>query len=118
MQTGELIHVREYLRTSYRPDCDYVGGAMVKRNAGERDHSPSRFRVADVYVFLEEPWEQIPSIPPFVCFEVPGSEDRLADMQKRVGDLRRGVPYVFILDPKTRVAWPVAAVPLAALFED
>src|SRR5689334_16699430 len=39
MQTGELISVREYLRTSYRPDCDYVDGVVVERNLGERDHA-------------------------------------------------------------------------------
>ena len=30
MQTGELISIREYLSTSYRPDCDYVDGVVVE----------------------------------------------------------------------------------------
>ena len=39
MATGVLISVDEYLRTSYRPDCDYVDGEVVERNWGERKHS-------------------------------------------------------------------------------
>ncbi len=82
MQTDELISVREYLSTSYDPDCDYVDGVVVERNVGEFDHarlqiaiaaylyarrkelgiivvpeqrvqvSPTRFRVPDVCVLL------------------------------------------------------------------
>jgi Uma2 family endonuclease len=74
------ISPSEYLRTSYRPDCDYVDGVIEERNLGELDHSaiqeallewfrshrqewrvraypelrvqasPTRFRVADVCV--------------------------------------------------------------------
>lgn len=74
------IPVSEYLRTSYRPDCDYVDGVIEERNLGEFDHaalqeallewfrknredwrvrafpelrvqvSPTRFRVADICV--------------------------------------------------------------------
>jgi len=34
-----LVPVEEYLRTTYRPDCDYVDGEVLERNLGERDHS-------------------------------------------------------------------------------
>ncbi len=74
------ISVSEYLRTSYRPDCDYVDGVVEERNVGEFDHAavqrflliwfsqherewgvrafpelriqvaPNRFRVADICV--------------------------------------------------------------------
>lgn len=33
------IPVEEYLRTSYRPDCDYVDGEVLERNLGEKEHS-------------------------------------------------------------------------------
>jgi Uma2 family endonuclease len=79
-----LISVAEYLRTAYRPDCDYVDGEVQERNLGERDHSklqgeflyyfrarkkewkvfvypeqrvqvsPTRFRVPDVCVYVGE----------------------------------------------------------------
>jgi hypothetical protein len=29
----------DYLRTSYRPDCDYVDGEVQERNGGEFDHA-------------------------------------------------------------------------------
>jgi Uma2 family endonuclease len=45
MQTDELITVREYLKTSYRPDCDYVDGVVVERNLGEKDHAKLQRKV-------------------------------------------------------------------------
>jgi Uma2 family endonuclease len=39
MPVGTLISVEQYLRTSYRPDCDYVDGEIVERNLGRRKHS-------------------------------------------------------------------------------
>jgi len=32
------IPVEEYLHSSYEPDCDYVDGALIERNVGEKDH--------------------------------------------------------------------------------
>jgi Uma2 family endonuclease len=37
--TPVLISVDEYLRTAYRPDCDYVDGEVVERNMGEKPHA-------------------------------------------------------------------------------
>jgi Uma2 family endonuclease len=34
----EFVSVREYLTTSYRPDCDYVDGRIEERYVGEYDH--------------------------------------------------------------------------------
>jgi len=34
---AEFVSVREYLTTSYRPDCDYVDGRIEERNVGEYD---------------------------------------------------------------------------------
>ena len=34
-----LVSIEEYLRSTYRPDCDYVDGEVLERNVGERDHS-------------------------------------------------------------------------------
>ena len=33
------VPVEEYLRTTYHPDMEYVGGQLVERNVGEYDHS-------------------------------------------------------------------------------
>lgn len=36
--TQDQVSVREYLTTSYRPDCDYVDGRLEERTVGEFDH--------------------------------------------------------------------------------
>jgi Uma2 family endonuclease len=98
--------------------------------------SPTRFRVPDVCVTLGRPDEQVFTKPPFICIEILSPEDRLSRVRQRVSDyLRMGVPYVWVLDPKTRTAqqWteqgmqyvdelrtenPPIVVPLADLFAE
>jgi Uma2 family endonuclease len=116
MATGSLVSVREYLSTSYRPDCDYVDGVVLGRNLGEKDHSrlqteiafyyrsrreqwglwgyvelrvqvsATRFRVPDVCLVVGEPTDQIMRTPPFICIEVLSPDDRLSEMRQRVED--------------------------------
>src|SRR5664280_556185 len=96
MATGSLVSVREYLSTSYRPDCDYVDGVVLERNLGEKNHSQlqsaiwlyyhlrrqlwglwgfvelrvqvaaTRFRIPDVCLVVGEPADQIVRTPPFI----------------------------------------------------
>jgi Uma2 family endonuclease len=49
MQTDELISIREYLSTSFRPDCDYVDGVVVERNMGEYDHARLQMAVSGYF---------------------------------------------------------------------
>jgi Uma2 family endonuclease len=39
MITSTAVPVDQYLRTTYHPDMEYVGGQLVERNVGEYDHS-------------------------------------------------------------------------------
>ncbi|SRR5213082_794229 len=39
MASTTLISVNDYLKTSYRPDCDFVDGRIEERNEGEHDHA-------------------------------------------------------------------------------
>jgi Uma2 family endonuclease len=39
MATPVLIPVEEYLRTTYRPDRDYIDGELKERNLGEKPHA-------------------------------------------------------------------------------
>jgi len=99
--------------------------------------SPTRFRIPDICAVVgPKPQGRILTSPPFLCIEVLSSEDRLRAQHNRVKDfLRFGVPYVWILDPRTRKAWrctletllevselrtenPEIVIPLEALFED
>jgi Uma2 family endonuclease len=108
--------IKEYLSTSYRPDCDYVDGEIQERHVGEIDHSrlqlaigaffynrrkesgisafteqrvqvsPNRFRVPDVCVVIGEPEGQILRVPPFVCIEILSPDDRVSRMNERMVD--------------------------------
>lgn len=39
MATSTIVPSKEYLQTSYRPDCDWIDGEVKERNAGEGQHS-------------------------------------------------------------------------------
>jgi len=45
MATSTVIPIAEYLKTSYRPDCDYIDGEVQERNWGEQDHSDLQARL-------------------------------------------------------------------------
>jgi len=57
MQTDELISVREYLSTSYDPDCDYVDGVVEERNAGQKDHTKLQRRLVVYYDNHAKQWD-------------------------------------------------------------
>ena len=116
MASRTLISVAEYLRTSYRPDCDYVNGEIEVRNSGEKSHgklqkalllflaarekdwgvfviqeqrvqvNPSRFRIPDLCVMTTEPGEEVFTTPPHLCVEILSPEDRLSRLEDRVDD--------------------------------
>lgn len=50
------ISVSEYLRTSYRPDCDYVDGVVEERNGGEFDHAAQQEALLDGFRKPREEW--------------------------------------------------------------
>jgi Uma2 family endonuclease len=65
--------------------------------------APTRFRIPDVCVVLGETKERILTKPPFLCIEILSPEDRLARVKARIDDfLAMGVPYVWVIDAKTR----------------
>jgi Uma2 family endonuclease len=51
--TPVLIPVEEYLRTVYRPDCDYVDGEVQERNMGEMPHA----RLQSFFISFFRPYE-------------------------------------------------------------
>jgi Uma2 family endonuclease len=67
----------------------------------------TRFRIPDICVVAgKKPTEQILTKPPLVCIEVLSKDDRVGKMQERIDDyLKFGVPYVWVVDPRTRRAW-------------
>ncbi|HTB12031.1 MAG TPA: Uma2 family endonuclease [Bryobacteraceae bacterium] len=56
MATSTQISVDEYLKTSYRPDRDYVDGEVLERNLGERDHSKPQKCLIMFFGVREKEW--------------------------------------------------------------
>jgi Uma2 family endonuclease len=56
MPVGELVSLAEYLKTSYRPDCDFIDGEVHERNPGEFDHSSAQ---ADIIVWLRSHYSSL-----------------------------------------------------------
>jgi Uma2 family endonuclease len=68
--------------------------------------SGKRFRIPDVCLVRGDCRDSIFRTPPFICIEVLSKDDRLQAMRERVEDyLEFGVPYVWIVDPATRLAY-------------
>ena len=51
------ISVDEYLRTSYRPDCDYVDGEVRERNLGEHEHSDLQSELLYYFRVRRKQWQ-------------------------------------------------------------
>ncbi len=59
MATATLIPVSEYLRTTYRPDCDYIEGELKERNFGERPHARMQLIVGTIFENHSASWQVI-----------------------------------------------------------
>lgn len=59
MAAATQISVDEYLKTTYRPDCDYVDGQVQERNLGERDHSRPQMLLSAYFFAREKEWRII-----------------------------------------------------------
>jgi Uma2 family endonuclease len=53
----EFISVREYLATSYRPDCEYLDGRIEERNVGEYDHGLLQLILGQLFMNNREAWK-------------------------------------------------------------
>ena len=52
----DSISVREYLSTSYRPDCEYVDGRIEERNVGEFEHGYLQALIAGLFNSNGKAW--------------------------------------------------------------
>src|SRR5579864_9060605 len=57
MKAATLVPVEEYLRTAYRPDCDYVDGEVIERNLGEHEHSDLQTEFAHYFRGRRKQWK-------------------------------------------------------------
>jgi Uma2 family endonuclease len=53
----EFVSVREYLTTSYRPDCEYIDGRIEERNLGEYDHGLLQLFLGQLFMNHRDAWK-------------------------------------------------------------
>ena len=57
MATPVLIPVSEYLRTTYRPDCDYIDGEVKERHLGETPHATIQSLLTTIFFLHRSQWQ-------------------------------------------------------------
>jgi Uma2 family endonuclease len=109
MKTAALIPVEEYLRTSYRPDRDYVDGEVWERNWGERDHSTLQGELIFYFHARKREWKVF--VYPEQRVQVAATRFRVPDICVYVGappkeQIFRTPPFICIevLSPQDRMA--------------
>jgi Uma2 family endonuclease len=118
MASATQIPVAEYLRTSYRPDREYIDGEVRERNVGKWEHarvqfllalwfgsyekvwnvigsteqriqvSATRVRVPDLVVVRPGPQPDILTAPPLLVIEILSPDDSYSDTEERARDYR------------------------------
>lgn len=99
MATATLIPVSEYLRTTYRPDCDYIDGELKERNVGEQPHGNLQIILGAIFQNNRVIWGVRP----------------LGDTRLQVKPTRYRIPDLMVLrntDPKDPI---IAFVPLLCI---
>jgi Uma2 family endonuclease len=116
MATSTRLSLVEYLKTSYRPDREYVDGELLERNLGKWEHarlqallaawfqsqekawsvkvateqrvqvSRSRVRIPDVMLVARGPQPEIIVDPPVLVVEILSPDDSYTETQSRSAD--------------------------------
>ena len=118
MATTAPISLSDYLRTSYRPDREYVDGQVRERNVGKWEHarvqwllaawfsrherewritgsteqrvqvSANSVRIPDLVVLVAGPQPDVLTNPPLLVIEILSPDDTYWDTQERARDYR------------------------------
>ena len=127
------VTAEEYLRTNYKPACEYIDGALRKKPMATCDHGSiqmqfgrlipppyylasaeltvrireGKYLVPDLGVQLRSKVQRpYPAKPIFLCIEILSPEDRFAEVLAKCDEyLAWGVPMTWIVDPEFRRAW-------------
>ncbi len=131
MSVETLISVEEYLNTPYDPDVEYVDGVLVERNVGDWLHSlvqsnlifalrrkyphvyavpelrsqtrATRYRLPDVCVLLAAPKTKYLLDAAFLAVEILSEDDSMSKMMEKLEEYdRKGVPNIWLIDPRLR----------------
>ena len=125
------ISVEEYLRGSFKPQCEYIDGVLRPKPMPTKLHaliqfllvgmlrkqgfealaevsvrvSATRFLIPDVIadVQIEDPY---PASPVMLCVEILSPDDRLSAAFAKCEEYHSwGVPYCWVIDPLKRNGW-------------
>ena len=99
MATAVHIPVSEYLRTTYRPDCDYIDGEVRERNVGEQPHGDLQIILGTIFRTNRLAWGVRP----------------LGDTRLQITPTRYRIPDLVVLrntDPKDDI---IAFAPLLCI---
>ena len=99
MASTTLISVNDYLRTSYRPDCDFVDGRIEERNVGEHDHAALQAALILWFGRHQEEWK----------IEV------LPEQRIQISATRFRIPYVCLVSLEHAVEQILTKPPLACI---
>ncbi|HEY5054704.1 MAG TPA: Uma2 family endonuclease [Acidobacteriaceae bacterium] len=119
MATAVQLPVSEYLRTTYRPDREYIDGELRERNVGKWEHarlqlvlaawfyqheaiwnivssteqrmrvSPNRIRIPDLVVLHAGRQPDVLTDPPLLIVEILSPDDTYSELQERCDDYLR-----------------------------
>ena len=94
-----LVTVEEYLQTSYRPDCDFIDGAIEERSLGEYEHGKIQSKLDRLLGNREAEW----------------GIDVVVETRLQVSPTRFRVPDVMVLRRGTKVNRIVREAPLLCI---
>jgi Uma2 family endonuclease len=116
MATSTRLSMSEYMKTSYRPDREYVDGQLLARNVGKWEHarlqallaawfqsqekawsvkvateqrvkvSPTRVRIPDVMLVSRGPQPEVIVEPPVLVVKILSPDDTYTETQSRSAD--------------------------------
>jgi Uma2 family endonuclease len=78
MASTTLIALDTYLKTAYRPDCEYLDGELKERNVGEKEHA--RFQKLILRFFLDLEDRGVISVYPELRVQVAATRFRVPDL--------------------------------------
>jgi Uma2 family endonuclease len=134
-----LIPVEEYLRTSYKPACDYIDGVLRQKSMPTYRHGKMELRASNLInepetgfdatpeqtLFLRQGKYLVPDIavqrvselqqpyptkPIHLCIEILSPEDRFSEVVVKCEDYHAwGVRFCWIIDPEEKVGWEYEA---------
>ena len=135
MATGALISEEEYLRSSYKPNCEYIDGVLRQKAMGTRKHArlqirlgtllstrfrafepaseltcrirPGKYLLPDLALQkADHIQDPYPTEPVFLGIEILSAGDRLSETLAKCEDyLDWGVETTWIIDPEAGRAW-------------